>query len=400
MTHETTLIAMLAAAFGLALVFGYAAVRVRLPPLVGYLVAGVVVGPFTPGYVADVPLASELAEIGVILLMFGVGLHFSLRDLLAVRGIAIPGALGRIAVATILADVVMHLRGWSWSAGAVLGFSLAVASTVVMLRALDQRHELEAPDGRIAVGWLVVEDLVTVFVLLILPAFAAISTSGGASASVARNPLLGIGVAVLKAVLFIALMFVGGRRLIPPLLAGVARTKARELFTLAVIALALCIAVGASVLFGVSFALGAFFAGIVIGESDHSHRATASSLPLQDMFAVLFFVAVGMLFDPRILLRRPLDVLIVVSIILVGKTLAAFAIIRVLGYGLRTALVVSAGLSQVGELSFLVAGLGTSLGILPPEGRDLILAGALVSITLNAAMFAGADRILRLKGER
>lgn len=400
MTHETTLIAMLAAAFGLALVFGYAAVRLRLPPLVGYLLAGIVVGPFTPGYVADVPLASELAEIGVILLMFGVGLHFSLRDLLAVRGIAIPGALGRIAVATILADVVMHLRGWSWSAGAVLGFSLAVASTVVMLRALDQRHELEAPDGRIAVGWLVVEDLVTVFVLLILPAFAAISTSGGASASVARNPLLGIGVAVLKAVVFIALMFVGGRRIIPPLLAGVARTHARELFTLAVIALALCIAVGASVLFGVSFALGAFFAGIVIGESDHSHRATASSLPLQDMFAVLFFVAVGMLFDPRILLRRPVDVLIVVLIILVGKTLAAFAIIRVLGYGLRTALVVSAGLSQVGELSFLVAGLGTSLGILPPEGRDLILAGALVSITLNAAMFAGVDRILRSREER
>ena len=402
MSHETTLIAMLAAAFGLALVFGYAAVRVRLPPLVGYLLAGIVVGPFTPGYVANVPLASELAEIGVILLMFGVGLHFSLRDLLSVRGIAIPGALGRIAAATILADVVMHLRGWSWSAGAVLGFSLAVASTVVLLRALEQRHELEAPDGRIAVGWLVVEDLVTVFILLVLPAFAATSTSGGEPASVARNPFLGIGVAVLKAVVFIALMFVGGRRLIPRLLESVARTQARELFTLAVLALALCIAVGASVLFGVSFALGAFFAGIVIGESDHSHRATASSLPLQDMFAVLFFVAVGMLFDPRILLRRPVDVLIVLAIIIVGKSLFSFGIIRALGYSLKTALVVSAGLSQIGELSFLVAALGTSLGILPPEGRDLILAGALISITLNAAVFAGVDRILRrtVNGER
>jgi CPA2 family monovalent cation:H+ antiporter-2 len=402
MAHETTLIAMLAAAFGLALVFGYAAVRLKLPPLVGYLLAGIVVGPFTPGYVADVPLAAQLAEIGVILLMFGVGLHFSLGDLLAVRRIAIPGALGRIAAATILADVVMHLRGWSWSAGAILGLSLAVASTVVLLRALEQRQELDAPDGRIAVGWLIVEDLVTVFILVLLPAFAVGSTSATDASAVGRNPLVGVGIAVLKALVFLALMLIAGRRIIPRLLESVERTKTRELFTLAVIALALCIAVGASLLFGVSFALGAFFAGIVIGESDQSHRATASSLPLQDMFAVLFFVAVGMLFDPRILLRRPVDVLIVVSIIVVGKSLVAFAIIRALGYSLRTALIVSAGLSQIGELSFLVAGLGTSLGILPAEGRDLILAGALVSITLNAAMFAGVDRILRwrVNGER
>ena len=397
MTHETTLIAMLAAAFGLAFVLGFAAVRLKLPSLVGYLVAGIVVGPFTPGYVADVPLAAQLAEIGVILLMFGVGLHFSLRDLLAVRRIAIPGALIQIAVATVLATLAMHLRGWSWSAGTVLGLSLSVASTVVLLRALEQRKETKASDGRIAIGWLIVEDLVTVLILVLLPAFAT-NPSAGSQAGV--HPLLAVGIAVLKAAAFLLLMLFAGRRVIPPLLESVTRTNARELFTLAVIALALGIAVGASRLFGVSFALGAFFAGVVIGESDQSHRAAANALPLQDAFAVLFFVAVGMLFDPRILVRRPMDVLIVVSIIIVGKFVAAFGIVRALGYGQRTALLVSASLSQIGELSFVVAGLGTSLGLLPAEGRDLILAGALVSITLNAAMFAAVDRIMRWRDPR
>jgi K+:H+ antiporter len=392
MTHETTLIAMLAAAFGLAFVCGFAAVRLKLPSLVGYLVAGIVVGPFTPGYVADVPLAAQLAEIGVILLMFGVGLHFSPRDLLAVRRIAIPGALIQIAAATLLTTLAMHFRGWGWSAGSVLGVSLSVASTVVLLRALEQRKEIDAPDGRIAIGWLIVEDLVTVLILVLLPAFAANRPPGSA---LAVHPLLAVGIALLKAAAFLVLMVVGGRRVIPRLLASVTRTNARELFTLAVIALALGIAVGASLLFGVSFALGAFFAGVVIGESDQSHRAAANALPLQDAFAVLFFVGVGMLFDPRILVRRPVDVLIVVSIIIAGKFAAAFGIVRMLGQGQRTALIVSASLSQIGELSFVVAGLGTSLGLLPAEGRDLILAGALVSITLNAAMFAGVDRIMR-----
>ena len=392
MTHETTLIAMLAAAFGLAFVFGFAAVRLKLPSLVGYLVAGIVVGPFTPGYVADVPLAAQLAEIGVILLMFGVGLHFSPRDLLAVRRIAIPGALIQIAAATLLTTVAMHFRGWSWSAGSVLGVSLSVASTVVLLRALEQRKEIDAPDGRIAIGWLIVEDLVTVLILVLLPAFAANRPAGS---ELAVHPVLAVGIALLKAAAFLALMVFGGRRVIPRLLASVTRTNARELFTLAVIALALGIAVGASLLFGVSFALGAFFAGVVIGESDQSHRAAANALPLQDAFAVLFFVGVGMLFDPRILIRRPVDVLIVVSIIVAGKFAAAFGIVRLLGQRQRTALIVSASLSQIGELSFVVAGLGTSLGLLPAEGRDLILAGALVSITLNAAMFAGVDRIMR-----
>ena len=392
MTHETTLIAMLAAAFGLAFVFGFAAVRLKLPSLVGYLVAGIVVGPFTPGYVADVPLAAQLAEIGVILLMFGVGLHFSPRDLLAVRRIAIPGALIQIAAATMLATLAMHLRGWSWSAGTVLGLSLSVASTVVLLRALEQRGETNAPDGRIAIGWLIVEDLVTVLILVLLPAFASNQSLDSPSA---LHPLFAVSIAVLKAAAFLLLMLFGGRKVIPRLLESVTRTNARELFTLAVIALAFGIAVGASRLFGVSFALGAFFAGVVIGESDQSHRAAANALPLQDAFAVLFFVAVGMLFDPRILVRRPMDVLIVVSIIIAGKVAAAFGIVRALGYGQRTALIVSASLSQIGELSFVVAQLGTSLGLLPAEGRDLILAGALVSITLNAAMFAGVDRIMR-----
>jgi K+:H+ antiporter len=309
-----------------------------------------------------------------------------------VRRIAIPGALIQIAVATLLTTLAMHFRGWGWSAGSVLGVSLSVASTVVLLRALEQRKEIDAPDGRIAIGWLIVEDLVTVLILVLLPAFASHRPAGSA---LAVHPLLAVGIALLKAAAFLVLMVVGGRRVIPRLLASVTRTNARELFTLAVIALALGIAVGASLLFGVSFALGAFFAGVVIGESDQSHRAAANALPLQDAFAVLFFVGVGMLFDPRILVRRPVDVLIVVSIIIAGKFAAAFGIVRMLGQGQRTALIVSASLSQIGELSFVVAGLGTSLGLLPAEGRDLILAGALVSITLNAAMFAGVDRIMR-----
>jgi monovalent cation:H+ antiporter-2, CPA2 family len=391
MPNETSLIATIAAGLGLAFVFGYVATRVRLPPLVGYLFAGIVVGPFTPGYVADGPLAAQLAEIGVILLMFGVGLHFSPRDLLAVRRVAIPGALAQIATTTLLTAVAMHFRGSSWSAGVVLGLSLSVASTVVLLRALEQRGEVASPDGRIAIGWLVVEDLAAVFLLVLLPVLAPRSTDAATAGTAVHGPLLEVTVALLKAGIFLALMLFAGRRAVPLLLKSVVATGSRELFTLAVIALALGVAFGAAVVFGVSFALGAFFAGVIIGESDQSHRAAENALPLQDAFAVLFFVSVGMLFDPRVLVQRPLDVALVVAIIMVGKPLVAFTIIRALGQGRRTALFIAAGLSQIGELSFILAGAGMTLGILPREGRNLVLAGSLVSITLNVAMFGARD---------
>ena len=393
MPHETTLIATVAAAFGLAFVFGYIAARVRLQPLVGYLIAGIVVGPFTPGYVADVPLAAQLAEIGVILLMFGVGLHFSVRDLLSVRRIAIPGALVQIAAATLISAVAVHLRGWTWSAGIVFGLSLSVASTVVLLRALEQRAMLQSEDGRVAIGWLIVEDLVTVFILVLLPALA--SAAGNGANAPTHSPLVALSLALVKAAVFLGLMLFAGRRAIPKLLSSVARTESRELFTLAVVALALGIAVGAAMIFGVSFALGAFFAGVIIGESDLSHQAAADALPLRDAFAVLFFVSVGMLFNPAVLVRHPVDVLIVVLVIMVGKSLAAFGVVRALRYPLRTGLVVSAGLSQIGELSFILIALGISLGLVPAEARDLVLAGALVSITLNPAMFGLTERVLR-----
>lgn len=386
MPHETTLIATVAAGLGLAFVFGYLAVRVQLPPIVGYLFAGIVIGPFTPGYVANVPLAAQLAEIGVILLMFGVGLHFSPRDLLAVRRIAIPGALGQIAVATLLTAIAVYAYGWSWSAGLIFGLSLSVASTVVLLRALEQRGMVASEEGHIAIGWLIVEDLVTVFILVLLPAFAS-SSGGGTTVAAPRGPLLAVSIALVKAAAFLLLMLFVGRRVIPWLLGSVVKTGSRELFTLAVVALAMGIAVGAAALFGVSVALGAFFAGVVIGESDVSHQAAADALPLRDAFAVLFFVSVGMLFDPRVLIQRPLEVLLVVLIIMIGKSLAAFGIVRALRYPLRTALVVSAGLSQIGELSFILIGLAISLKLVPPEGRDLVLAGALVSITLNPVVW-------------
>lgn len=393
MAHETPLLATVAAAFGLAFVFGYLAARVRLQPLVGYLLAGIVVGPFTPGYVAEVPLAADLAEIGVILLMFGVGLHFSPRDLLSVRRVAIPGALAQIAAATLMSAFAEHLRGWSWSAGIVFGLSLSVASTVVLLRALEQRGMVQSEDGRIAIGWLIVEDLVTVFILVLLPALAPARGTGAQAA--APGPITAVAVALVKAAVFLGLMLFAGRRTIPKLLQSVARMDSRELFTLAVLALALGIAVGAAMIFGVSFALGAFFAGVIIGESDLSHRAAADALPLRDAFAVLFFVSVGMLFDPHVLIQRPLEVLIVVLIIIIGKSVVAFGIVRALRYPLRTALIVSAGLSQIGELSFILIALAISLNLVPAEGRDLVLAGALVSIILNPVMFGLAERLLK-----
>jgi CPA2 family monovalent cation:H+ antiporter-2 len=392
MPHDTTLISTIAAGLGFAFVFGFVAQRLRLPPLVGYLVAGIAVGPFSPGFIADTSLAGQLAEIGVVLLMFGVGLHFSLGDLLAVRRIAVPGAIAQIAAATALGAAIAHFWGWPWGQGLVFGLALSVASTVVLLRALEQRGILDSVDGRTAVGWLIVEDLVTVLALVVLPALA--QPLGGSGLWSALAVTLG------KVVAFLAIMLVVGRRAVPWLLERVARTGSRELFTLCVLAIALGVAVGAAGLFGVSFALGAFFAGVVINESDLSHQAASEALPLQDAFAVLFFVSVGMLFDPRILLEQPLQVLAVLAIVLLGKSLAAFAIVLAFRYPVRTALTISASLAQIGEFSFILAGLGVSLGLLPPEGQSLVVAGALLSITLNPLAFGVVgplDRWLRAR---
>ncbi|MEO8466575.1 MAG: YbaL family putative K(+) efflux transporter [Gammaproteobacteria bacterium] len=391
MPHEVTLIATIAAAFGLSMVFGFMAVRLGLPVLLGYLIAGVIIGPSTPGFVADVSLAQQLAEIGVMLLMFGVGLHFSLEDLLAVRKIAVPGAIVQIVVATALGAGVATLWGWNLGAAVVFGLALSVASTVVLLRALENRGALETLNGHIAVGWLIVEDLAMVLVLVLLPAFAA--WLGGAPAVEAEAPARGLGLTLAitlgQVAVFVALMLLLGKRLVPWVLSQVARTGSRELFTLTVITAAVGIAFGAAALFGVSFALGAFFAGMVMRESELSHRAANETLPLRDAFAVLFFVSVGMLFDPRMLLMEPLRVLTVVGIIVVGKTLAAFAIVLAFRYPLNTALTVSASLAQIGEFSFILAGLGVSLKLLPVEGQNLILAGALISIALNPLLFGG-----------
>ena len=393
MPHETSLIATIAVGLVVACFGGFITVRLRLPPLVGYLLAGVAVGPFTPGFVADTKLAPQLAEIGVILLMFGVGMHFSLRDLLAVRRIALPGALAQIVAATAMGVGVASLWGWSIGSGLVFGLALSVASTVVLLRALEARGRLDTVDGQIAVGWLIVEDLVMVLALVLLPAVAGqLGGHAAGHAPVSDNLWTTLGLTLAKVGLFVALMLVAGARLCPWLLKRVEHTGSRELFTLVVVALALGIAFGSAELFGVSFALGAFFAGMVINESDLSHRAATDLQPLQDTFAVLFFVAVGMLFDPAIVVRRPLQVLAVVAIIVVGKSLAALAIALVLRCSVTTALTVSAALAQIGEFSFILAGLGVSLRLLPPEGPSLIVAGALLSITLNPLVFYGVEK--------
>ena len=389
MPHDVSLIATVAGGLGLALVLGFVAARLRLPPLVGYLLAGVLVGPATPGYVADVALAGQLAEIGVMLMMFGVGLHFSLGDLLAVRRIALPGAVAQIGVATALGAGVAALWGWSLGAGLVFGLALSVASTVVLLRALEDRGLLHSVNGSIAVGWLVVEDLVVVIILVILPAVAGLlgGTTHASSSSLGAT----IAVTLLKAVGFVAVMLLAGRRVLPPVLWHVARTGSRELFTLAVISAAVGVAFAAAKLFGVSFALGAFFAGMVMRESALAHRAAEESLPLRDAFAVLFFVSVGMLFEPAVLVTAPLRVAAVVAIIMLGKTIAAVALVLAFRYPLNTALTVGAGLAQVGEFSFMLAALGLSLELLPREGQSLILAGALVSISLNPLLFAAIE---------
>lgn len=388
MEHNITLITTIAAGFGLALIFGFIAEKLKTPALVGYLLAGIAISPATPGFVADIGIASQLSEIGVMLLMFGVGLHFSLDDLLAVKRIALPGAIVQMTVATILGMTLAAWWDWSLGAGLVLGLSLSCASTVVLLKALESHGYLETMNGRIAVGWLIVEDLVTVLILVLLPSFATM-LGGTHAAESASNPLwLTIGHTLLLVSAFIALMLIAGRRVLPWLLWQVARTGSRELFTLAVIAVAICIAYGAAALFNVSFALGAFFAGMVMRESKFSHRAAEESLPLRDAFAVLFFVSVGMLFDPAVLIEEPLRVLGVVAIIIVGKSMAAMLLVLILRYPLNTSLIVAASLGQIGEFSFILAGLGLSLGLMPAEGMSLVLAGALISIAFNPIAFA------------
>ena len=394
MPHSVTLITTIAAGLGLALIMGFIAVRLKLPALVGYLVAGIIIGPATPGFVADIELSRQLAEIGVMLLMFGVGLHFSLNDLLAVRRIALPGAIVQIAVATALGAAVAALWGWPLGSGIVFGLALSVASTVVLLRALENRGALESVNGRIAVGWLVVEDLVMVLVLVLLPPLSGWlggNATAPAGAAGDRSALTTLALTLGQVGVFVALMLVVGRRLFPWLLWQVARTGSRELFTLCVVAAAVGIAYGSAELFGVSFALGAFFAGMVMRESALSHRAADESLPLRDAFSVLFFVSIGMLFDPEVLIREPLKALVVVAIIVFGKSLAAFLLVLAFRYPLNTALTVSASLAQIGEFSFILAGLGVSLGLLSAEGQSLVLAGALVSIALNPLVFQAIE---------
>ncbi|MGM9427629.1 YbaL family putative K(+) efflux transporter [Hydrogenophaga sp. MI9] len=386
MPHNVSLINTIAAGLGLALILGFLASRLRLPALVGYLVAGVVIGPFTPGFVADAEIAAQLAEIGVMLLMFGVGLHFSLDDLLSVRKIALPGAVVQMVVATLMGMGLALWWGWGMGPALVFGISLSVASTVVLLRALESLGILESFTGRIAVGWLVVEDLAMVLVLVLLPPLAGFlggTQPAGGGASVWQT----LGLTLLQVGGFVALMLVVGRRLFPWVLWQVTRTGSRELFTLCVVAAAVSIAFASAALFGVSFALGAFFAGMVLRESEFSHRAAEESLPLRDAFAVLFFVSVGMLFNPAVLVERPLQVLGVVAIILLGKSLAAAVLVIALRYPLNTALTVSASLAQIGEFSFILVGLGAALGLMPPEGQSLVLAGALISIAVNPLLF-------------
>lgn len=399
MPHDVDLIILLAVGFGVALIFGYIAARLRLPPLIGYLIAGIIISPNTPGIEADIHLANQLAELGVMFLMFGVGMHFSLKDLLLVRRIALPGAILQIAVATLLGIGVSMLWGWSFGSALVFGLSLSCASTVVLLKALGDRGLLDSVNGKIAVGWLLVEDLVMVLVLVLLPA-TAVLLGGKAPAGADGNIWLTLGITLLKVIGFIAFMLIVGKRVVPIIMQFVARLGSRELFTLTVVAAAVSIAYGSYAIFGVSMALGAFFAGMVVKESDFSHRAEEETLPLREIFSILFFVSVGMLFDPHILVESPLHILAVIAIIIVGKTLAAMALVLFFRYPINTALTVGASLAQIGEFSFILATLGVSLGLLSLEAQNLILAGALFSITLNSFIFSAIEPVQRWIRER
>lgn len=393
MIHHTPLIAAIATGFVLAFIFGALANRLRLSPLVGYLLAGVMVGPFTPGFVADKDLSHELSEIGVILLMFGVGLHFSLKDLMSVKNIAIPGALVQILAATLLGMGMTWWLGWHWGAGLIFGLALSVASTVVLLRALEERQLIDSRRGKIAVGWLIVEDLVMVLALVLIPALAGLLSAEPATGSGEQDILWPLLLTLGKVAAFIALMITLGGRLIPWLLERSAGSGSRELFTLAVLAIAMGVSYGSAMLFGVSFALGAFFAGMILNSSQYNHQAADDSRPLRDAFAVLFFVAVGMLFNPSILLDEPLLVLATVLIIVLGKGLAALLIVLAFRKPLSTGLTIAVSLAQIGEFSFILASLGVSLELMPEVGRDLILAGAIIAILLNPMLFSLLDRL-------
>lgn len=396
MLHDMPLVATIAAAFVVALAFGFVAARFRVPPLVGYLLAGITLGPFTPGAMADTNLAAQLAEVGVVLLMFGVGLHFSFAGLLKMRRVALPGAIAQITIATLIGAGLAIAWGWNASAAIVFGMSLSVASTVVLLQALEQRNALDSAEGHIAMGWLIVEDLVMVLVLVILPVIAKPGVAGVSPAALA----VAVAVVLGKIAIFGVLAVFVGTRFVPWLLMQVTHTGSRELFTLAVLAIALGIAYGSAAAFGVSLALGAFFAGVVLSESELSQRAAADSLPLKDAFAVLFFVSVGMLFDPSMLLRTPLELLAVLAVILLGKSIVAYVIVRTFRFPPDMALTISASLAQIGEFSFILAGLAVSLGLLPAQGRDLILAGAILSIALNPLAFASIQPLARWLGRR
>ncbi len=400
MPHDVDLIILLAVGFGLALAFGYIAARLRLPPLIGYLIAGILISPNTPGVVGDIQLANQLAELGVMFLMFGVGMHFSLGDLMQVRRIALPGAILQITVATLLGMGVSMLWGWSFGSALIFGLSLSCASTVVLLKALGDRGLLDSINGKIAVGWLLVEDLVMVLALVLLPATAVLLGGQALEGSSDENVWVTLGLTLLKVAGFIAFMLIIGKRLVPRIIQIVARLGSRELFTLTVVAAAISIAFGAYKIFGVSMALGAFFAGMVVKESDFSHRAEQETLPLREIFSILFFVSVGMLFDPRILIEQPLHVLAVLGIIMIGKTIAAMALVLFFRYPINTALTVGASLAQIGEFSFILAALGVSLNLLSMEGQNLILAGALISITLNTFIFSAVEPVQKWIRER
>jgi monovalent cation:H+ antiporter-2, CPA2 family len=401
MPHSTSLIATIVMAIVLAFALGTLAHRLRVSPLVGYLLAGVLIGPFTPGYVADQSLATELAEIGIILLMFGVGLHFSLKDLLSVKAIAVPGALVQIAVSALLGFGLGRLLGWPLPACVVFGLALSVASTVVTLRTLQDRHLIDSQEGHITVGWLVVEDLAMVLALVLLPSVGRLLTApSGPAVTGGGGVLLAIGLTLGKIAAFIAFMLIVGRRLIPMILHYIAYTGSRELFRLAVLAIALGVAYGAATLFGVSFALGAFFAGMILSESELSQQAAEESLPLRDAFAVLFFVSAGMLFNPTILLHDPLPVLATLAVILIGTPAVALLIVRLYRYPSGMALLIAASLAQIGEFSFILSGLGVELGLLPERGRDLVVAAAILSILANPLLFLAVDRLQARRARR
>ena len=395
------MIATVAISLGIAFLFGLGAARLKLPPIVGYLLAGIAVGPFTPGYVVDSGIIAQAAELGVILLMFGVGLHFSFRDLMAVRRVVVPGALLQLLITASIGTTIGRLWSLSWGGAMVLGICLAVASTVVLLKGLEAQDRLDSPDGRLAVGWLVVEDLAMVVVLVLLPALAPmIGGSGSADALSAGAVGTALGIALLKVAAFAVLMVVVGRRLVPWLLEHVARLGSRELFTLAVLATALGIAALAAEVFGVSFALGAFFAGAVVSESELSHRAATDALPLQDAFAVLFFLSVGILFNPLVVVQSPMQVVALVVVIVIGKFLASFLLMRALQQSTRSSLTIGASLAQIGEFSFIVAGMGVTIGLFSRDMQALVVAAAIIAITVNQPMLSGVKLLLARLDDR